>query len=220
MTTRKGTRAKVGDSKDKRSGGVAAGGRALLQRVGGVLDQGYRVLRAAASALVSDDVESDVLTLLSAHHRQVEKLFSEIEGLGDGSDQQRAALAEELGEALVQHAAVEERFFYPAVRTAQTEDLVLESAEEHLAMKRTLLDLLATAPADETFSAKLATLKEQVQHHAKEEEEGKLFPLVRELTSRELREAMAQEIIAGMVEVQEGPDARQRLREEVERAAT
>ena len=214
MTTRQGN--------GKRSGKASRGGSngALLARVTGAFGQGYRVLRAAASALVGDHAESDVLTLLEAHHRQVDKLFARIESLGERASAERAELTEELGEALVLHAAVEEQFFYPAVRTELTEDLVLESAEEHLAMKRTLLDLLSTAPDDETFAAKLSTLKEQVRHHAREEEEGKLFPLVRQLTSREQREAMAQELIGGMVEALEGPAPRQRLRREVDAAAT
>ena len=222
MTRRKASGGGNGNGGGKARAGRSAGGasaRPLLARVTGALDQGIRVLRAAASALVSDNPESDVLTLLEAHHRQVEQLFARIEALGEGAREQRSVLTEELGEALVLHAAVEERFFYQAIRTDLTEDLVLESAEEHLAMKRTLLDLLAVSPEDESFSAKLATLKEQVVHHAKEEEEGRLFPLVRELTSRELRQAMAQEIIGGMVEAQQGPAPRQRLRLEVEAAA-
>ena len=113
------------------------------------------------------------------------------------------------------HAAVEEQVFYPTVRAPETEALVLESIEEHKAMKRTLLDLAEVAVGDETFLAKLATLKELVLHHATHEEERKLFPLLRGLMSAEQREALAQELTAAMVEAMEGPSPRQRLRDEI-----
>jgi hypothetical protein len=57
--------------------------------------------------------------------------------------------------------------------------------------------------------------KEQVVHHAKQEEERKLFPLLRGLMSAEQREALAQELIAAMVDAMEGPAPKSRLRDEV-----
>jgi hemerythrin superfamily protein len=184
-------------------------------QVVGAVDKTFRVLRAAAGALVEDDTETDVLAMLTAHHRYVERLFARLEKLDDGRLDEAQALVDELVEALVAHAAVEEAHFYPAVRTRMTNALVLESIEEHLALKRTLLDLALVAPEDDSFMAKLATLKQQVIHHAREEEERKLFPLVRTLLSREEREAMAQELTGAMVEVLEGPSPVERLRLEV-----
>jgi hemerythrin superfamily protein len=186
----------------------------FLDRVSGAVNRGLRVLRAAAGALVEDQVESDALSMLAAQHRLVEKLFAGLEK-GEGGSEARAAQLDELVESLVLHAAIEEAVFYPTVRTPETESLILESIEEHLAMKRTLLDLATTGVADETFPAKLSTLKEQVVHHAKQEEERKLFPLLRGLMSAEQREALAQELTAAMVEAMEGPSPRDRLRQEV-----
>jgi hemerythrin superfamily protein len=185
----------------------------IVGRVSGVVTRGFRILRAAAGAIVEDQVESDVLSMLSAQHRQVEDLFAALEKSHSG--EARTALRDELVEALVLHAAIEEQVFYPTVRAPETEDLVLESIEEHKAMKRTLLDLAEVPADDETFQAKLATLKELVVHHAKQEEERKLFPLLRGLMSAEQREALAQELTAAMIEAMEGPSPRQRLRDEV-----
>jgi hemerythrin superfamily protein len=188
-------------------------GDGIIGRVSGVVNRGFRILRAAAGAIVEDELESDVLSVLSAQHRQVENLFTALEKSQGGET--RSSLRDELVEALVLHAAIEEQVFYPTVRAAETEDLVLESIEEHKAMKRTLLDLVEVSVGDETFQAKLATLKELVVHHAKQEEEGRLFPLLRGLMSAEQREALAQELTAAMVEAMEGPSPRQRLRDEV-----
>ena len=62
---------------------------------------------------------------------------------------------------------------------------MLESTEEHLAVKRVLADMLALDVEDERFDAKLSVLTEEVRHHARDEEEKKLFPLVRKQLSKE-----------------------------------
>ncbi|TMD40908.1 MAG: hypothetical protein E6I88_08640 [Chloroflexi bacterium] len=80
----------------------------------------------------------DAITLLKNDHRQVEKLFKEIEK-GDGN---REKLFKELKDELDVHAQIEEQLFYPAVRDAkQTHEIVLESFEEHKQVKMVLMDL-------------------------------------------------------------------------------
>jgi hypothetical protein len=77
----------------------------------------------------------------------------------------RAALLAEVGDHLTVHIASEEEIFYPAVHAARTEDILLESLEEHLSLKRLLADLMALAPAAPTFEPKFKVLKEQTEHH-------------------------------------------------------
>src|SRR5204863_2573292 len=74
--------------------------------------------------------------------------------------------------------------FYPAVKAKRTEDILLESLEEHLAIKRVIADLLKLDPSDETFDAKVKVLNEQVEHHVKEER-ANLFPKVKKLMDKE-----------------------------------
>jgi len=69
-----------------------------------------------------------------------------------------------------------------AEAAARTEELLEEAVEEHLSIKRLIADLLEMDPAEAQFDAKIAVLKEQVEHHV-EEEEGDLFPKVRKLLS-------------------------------------
>lgn len=121
------------------------------------------------------DITTDVLELLASQHHEVDDLLEKLEqGSGD-----RQALFMELADKLAAHAAAEEKVFYPSVMTEQTSELLHESVEEHLAVKRILADLITMDMDDEEFDAKLAVLKEQVSHHAHEEEEGKLFPKLR-----------------------------------------
>ena len=77
-----------------------------------------------------------------------------------------------------------------------TTDMLHESVEEHLAMKRTLADMITKSLDDDTFHAKLKLLKEQVTHHAHEEEEDKLFSKVKDLLTAEERAGLGNEFIA------------------------
>jgi iron-sulfur cluster repair protein YtfE (RIC family) len=117
----------------------------------------------------------NALDILTEQHDQVDDLLEQLEG-GEGD---RSATFLQLADALAAHAAIEEKIFYPRVMADQTSDLLHESVEEHLAIKRVLADLLTMDLDSEEFAAKLSVLKEEVSHHAHEEEEGKLFPMLR-----------------------------------------
>ena len=97
-----------------------------------------------------------------------------------GEVSHRKRTLDEVADALAAHVALEEEHFYPAVRVRRTEDILLESLEEHLSLKRVMHDLLAMDVADERWEAKVHVLKEQAEHHHKEEEEN-LFPKVEKL---------------------------------------
>ena len=107
---------------------------------------------------------------------------------------------------------------YPAVMTDRTSEQLHEAVEEHLAIKRILADMLELDSDDEEFFAKLAVLKEEVSHHAHEEEEDKLFPILRrELTADELS-ALGNEVLA-MFEAIIGSEPRFHVPEETAEAA-
>lgn len=119
----------------------------------------------------------NAVDLLVADHRRMEKL---LDALAEAKGDEKARQFEEAADKLAVHVSIEERVFYPAVKASRTEDVLLESLEEHLSIKRVLADLVALSPLDETFGPKLHVLKEQVEHHHREEE-GDLFPKVRKL---------------------------------------
>ena len=187
-----------------------AGG--LFRTVGSAVSKGFdKVARALSTA---EDL--DAVDLLKAQHRAIDRLFQDVQSASGVS---KAASFRELADLLAIHATIEEWIFYPGVRSAETEDLLAESREEHLAIKRTLADMLDEEMAGETFEAKLSVLEEQVHHHALEEEEGKLFPKVRAATDADYRAAMAGEMIAMMVELQEKGAPRNAVRAETDEAA-
>lgn len=136
----------------------------------------------------------DILEILQSQHSEVDELIERLES-GKGN---RTALFFQLSDKLAAHAAVEEKIFYPAVMAKQTAELLHESVEEHLEIKRLLADMLALDPREDEdeFNAKLAVLKENVSHHAHEEEERKLFPRLRKLLSSEQRAAIGNDVLA------------------------
>ena len=159
----------------------------------------------------------NAVDLLLSQHREVEKLFSKIESAK--SADKKAELFDEIADSLAIHATIEEHHFYPAVRQNRTEDILLESLEEHLSIKRVLADLLDVSTDDETFDAKMKVLKEQVEHHV-EEEEGDLFPKVRKLLDEDELEAIGQAMSAEQAELEEEGAPRENVRSETEEPAS
>lgn len=139
--------------------------------------------------------QPDVLGLLQEQHELVDNLMEQLEE-GDLEGADKLAVFQQLADNLAAHAAIEEKLFYPSVLGEQTEEQLLESTEEHLAMKRVLADMLAMDVDDDRFDAKLSVLKEEVSHHAHEEEEQKLFPKVRKMFSADELEALGAECLA------------------------
>jgi hemerythrin superfamily protein len=132
----------------------------------------------------------DAIELLEVQHREVESLFGKLQSDRLRRDE-KLGLFRELADALAIHSSIEENHFYPLVRTSDTEDLLMESLEEHLAMKRLLADLMKMPIDEAEFDAKLTVLEEQVDQHVKKERK-ELFPRVRNLLDADQLEAIGQ----------------------------
>jgi hemerythrin superfamily protein len=183
---------KVGHER-KGKGGIAASAADALRR-------GWATVRATFETLARSD--TDALVMLEAQHRQVDRLMARIEASSRRGGRRTNTLVGELAEALELHAAIEEQNFYPGVTTTRTESLIGESLEEHAKMKRALAQLVSAAASGQGVDRQLRVLRELVTHHAKDEEEAKLFPIVREMMDAEHREALGQEMLATMVDLQ------------------
>ena len=138
----------------------------------------------------------DAISMLKDDHKAVERLFKRFEKAGDRAYAEKREVVDRIIEELSVHAAVEEQLFYPVTRATvpKTEDIALESLEEHHIVKWVLSELDGMNPKDERFDAKVTVLIENVRHHV-EEEESDYFPKVRDELGRaalnDLGEAMA-----------------------------
>jgi hemerythrin superfamily protein len=156
------------------------------------------------------------IDMLEQDHREVEDLFEEFESAKGAAEKRE--IFEEIADKLAVHSTIEERHFYPAAKAKDTEDLLLEAAEEHLSAKRLIADLMALDAGDETFDAKVKVLQEQIEHHV-EEEEGELFPKVKKLLDKESLDALEQEMTATREELLEEGEPREAVPAETDEAA-
>jgi hemerythrin-like domain-containing protein len=126
----------------------------------------------------------DAIALLERDHEEVDSLFNRFERTSAKKEQRQ--IADQVIQALSRHAAIEEQFFYPALRerARRGEDAALEALEEHHVVKWLLLELAKMQPSEERFEAKMKVLAESVRHHV-EEERKELFPLVRSVFERQ-----------------------------------
>jgi len=158
----------------------------------------------------------DAIDYLLKQHRELEALLEQAMEAGDGDDARR--LYERAADHLTMHMTAEEQVFYPAVRANRTEDILLESLEEHLSLKRVMADLLPMQPSDRNWEAKLHVLKEQAEHHHEEEEEH-LFPKVRKLIDAEQRQALGREMIELERKLEKRGEPRERVSGQTDAAA-
>ncbi|CAN5187745.1 hypothetical protein BH18ACT4_BH18ACT4_03280 [soil metagenome] len=137
----------------------------------------------------------DAITLLRDDHKAVEQLFKKFEKAGPGAHKLRLDLVDKMIEELSVHATIEEQLFYPTIRAnvEGAEDVTLESLEEHHVVKWVLSELVGMGPEDERFKAKVTVMIENVRHHV-EEEEGEMFPQVREAMGRKKLQELGQQM--------------------------
>jgi hemerythrin superfamily protein len=137
----------------------------------------------------------DALELLKTDHKTVKDLFKKVEA--SKNDKQQKQLFEEIKMELETHTHIEETVFYPAVaKHDELKDMVLESLEEHKQVKTLLREMDNLTEDSEKFEPKLKVLMENVEHHAEEEEEAKMFPKVRKLMDAAALDQLGRELEA------------------------
>ncbi|MBZ0157294.1 MAG: hemerythrin domain-containing protein [Alphaproteobacteria bacterium] len=126
----------------------------------------------------------NIFELLKNDHEKALNLFDELEGMQGESGRIQGSKADSVFNKLKQeleiHMMGEEELLYSVLKEEETtRSTILESYEEHHVAKL-LLNEMASMPKDEQWMAKLAVLRESVEHHV-EEEEGELFEEAQEI---------------------------------------
>lgn len=128
--------------------------------------------------------------LLKEDHDRVKEMFDDFRDLGDGDRKEKQRLFRKIADALELHAEIEERIFYPAVRSIHSEDaeeITLEAFEEHKIVKALIGQIESLPKGDERKNAKMKVLMESVEHHI-EEEEDEMFAEANDLGDERLEE--------------------------------
>jgi hypothetical protein len=110
----------------------------------------------------------DPFKLLKADHEKVAGLFDRLESR---SGKAKLVIFKQIKSELELHTHIEEKVFYPALEKPQeTHDLTLEAYEEHAVVKALLSELGRARTVTDEWKAKAKVLRENVEHHVKEEE--------------------------------------------------
>jgi len=145
--------------------------------------------------------QMDAITMLEDDHKKVMGMFKDYEK-AEGDDRKQK-LYDTISEELLMHTKLEQEIFYPAVESEQGED-VAEAIEEHRVVEDLLTELRSVKPSDERFDAKMSVMMENVEHHAKEEEEKKMFPKAKKDLGIERLREIGQRMEQRKMELQTG----------------
>lgn len=134
----------------------------------------------ATTSKTSAKEKPDAISILTADHKKVKKLFKDFENMKEaGSSAEKEELVAEICHELTVHADAEEQIFYPAAREEIEEKNLLDEAEvEHGSVRDLVSQLQSMSPDDDLYDAKVTVMSEYVDHHV-EEEQNKIFPRVK-----------------------------------------
>ncbi|HDN9021818.1 hemerythrin domain-containing protein [Aeromonas salmonicida] len=123
------------------------------------------------SATSKNAATKDAIALLRADHKEVSDLFADYEKTR--SNAKKKALVAKICSELSVHTQIEEEIFYPAIKTALKDKLLVpEATIEHGGIKDLIAQLEGAEPDGEMYDAKVKVLSEYVEHHVKEEQTG------------------------------------------------
>lgn len=137
----------------------------------------------------------EIYTALKTDHKTVRKILSQIEETSEASSAKRISLLQKLKDALVPHARAEEVVLYDRMKKSTEKDadrLAYEGYEEHALADHLLEELESVDPADKKWSALMSILRENLEHHIKEEE-SEIFKKAKKSFDRSTALAMAEE---------------------------
>jgi hemerythrin superfamily protein len=141
----------------------------------------------------------DVTELLRNEHREAEAGFALFEQTDD--EKIRRGLAQTLVKALSIHAGVEELVVYPVIRDRVPggRDMVDHALEEHQEVKELLVALeRAAGQGDANLTILADRLKRAVMEHVAEEE-GQVFPRLRQALSADERRDLGRQVMEAEV---------------------
>ena len=143
------------------------------------------------------ETQRDVVDLLSADHREFDRIFTELEQLRGRTDEEsverKRALVDEVTIGLVKHSVAEETQVYPRVEKKIDKDEAEHSKEEHAEAEETMKRLERMEAGDPEFDGAVAELIREIRHHV-EHEEGRMFPELRASFSHDELVDMAQQV--------------------------
>lgn len=138
----------------------------------------------------------DAITFLRQDHQSVLGLFETLDGAPSGSGAESSGLETMVNNLIIaesQHEAVEEQFFWPAVRNAIGDSLADKAIEQEQAGKKLLQRLEDGKPGDPDYHEALQEFVKAGREHIAYEQEV-VWPQVEVAISREELEKIGEKL--------------------------
>ncbi len=143
------------------------------------------------------ETQRDVVDLLTADHREFDRIFTQLEALRGRTDaasvSRKRELVDEVTIGLVKHSVAEETRVYPRVQDGIDEAEAQHSKEEHAEAEETMKRLERMDADDPAFDDAVAELIGEIRHHV-EHEEARMFTELRASLSREELVSLAEQV--------------------------
>jgi hemerythrin-like domain-containing protein len=145
------------------------------------------------------DTERDVVDVLTADHREFDRIFTQLEELrgqtGPDALRRKRELVDEVTIGLVKHSVAEETQVYPRVEKQVDKGEAEHSKEEHAEAEETMKRLERMDADDPGFDDAVQELINEIRHHV-EHEESRMFTELRASFTREQLVEMAGQVEA------------------------
>jgi hemerythrin-like domain-containing protein len=145
------------------------------------------------------DTERDVVDVLTADHREFDRIFTQLEELrgqtGPDALTRKRELVDEVTIGLVKHSVAEETQVYPRVEKQVDKEEAEHSKEEHAEAEETMKRLERMDADDPGFDDAVQELINEIRHHV-EHEESRMFTELRASFTREQLVEMAGQVEA------------------------
>jgi hemerythrin-like domain-containing protein len=138
----------------------------------------------------------DAITFLRQDHQSVLGLLETLDGAPSGSGAESSGLETMVNNLIIaesQHEAIEEQFFWPAVRNALGDSLADKAIEQEQAGKKLLQRLEDGKPGDSDYHEALQEFVKAAREHIAYEQEV-VWPQVEVAIGREDREKIGEKL--------------------------
>ncbi len=131
-------------------------------------------------------------------HDKIRKLVKELEKALENKSTDREGIFNNLASELLAHSKAEEKILYDTLKEEGNEDLnktLAEGKEEHHLIEVLIKEMRFLSPDDKQWDAKFEVLRENLEHHLKEEERDILPDSKKLIGNKEESKELAEEFL-------------------------
>ena len=144
----------------------------------------------------------DCFTLLKQDHDEVAQMIKQCQQ--EGAKKGAMGTFKKIARSLAVHTKLEEVLFYPRFKDEEEfKSLLSDAYKEHDKVDNILAEMASMEPGDEEWEAKLNELKQNIEHHVKDEEK-EFFPKAQKVLGKDEAQELGEEMADEKKEMMKG----------------